>query len=253
MFLLDPENIRIDRDLLTSLEEKKKKLFRYLVYEKQYNNLKLFRSYLKGLLRLQDVMNAKSAQYEASTRLQAESYLSHLSKGLEYIADEVINNHCISDHKDVLYIHYLVDPESHTKSGGTYRKTLVKVGRIDPPEPKRLFSLMDNMFYNATEISNSIIKAIYFHHEIVRIHPFADGNGRIARLSENWVLMHDLYPPIIISSTKDRQSYIRELENSFVALDKNPEIVNEATTLFFNNQMKRLNNSLDYLYTRLKM
>ncbi|MBP7563818.1 MAG: Fic family protein, partial [Candidatus Cloacimonetes bacterium] len=213
MFLLDPENIRIDRTLLISLEEKKKKLFRYLVYEKQYNNLKLFRSYLKGLLRLQDVMNAKSAQFEASSRLEAESYLSHLAQGLEYIADEVIKNHCICDHKDILYIHYLLDPESHSKCNGTYRKTLVQIGRLNPPEAKRIYSLMDNMFYNSAEISNSIIKAIYLHHEIVRIHPFTDGNGRVARLSENWVLMHDLYPPIIISSAKDRQAYIRDLEN----------------------------------------
>ncbi len=253
MFLLDPDCIRIDGDLLRSLEEKKKKLFRYLVYEKQFNNLKLFRTYIKSLLRLQDVMNLKSAQFEASSRLEAESYLKHLNKALDYIADEVITNHCIHDHKDITYLHYLVDPESHAKYSGTYRKSFVQLGHFNPPEPQRVFSLMDNMFYNATEITNSIVKAIYFHHEIVRIHPFSDGNGRIARLAENWVLMHDLYPPMLISTVKDRQAYIKDLSDSFSQIENNPDHANEGTTQFFNNQMKRLNNSLDYLYTRLKM
>ncbi|HOQ81212.1 MAG TPA: Fic family protein [Candidatus Cloacimonadota bacterium] len=253
MFLLYPQSIKIDWQSLSSLEEKKKKLFRYLVYEKKYNNLKLFRTYLKGLLRLQDVMNSKSAQFEASSRLEAEIYTSNLAKGLDYIADEVIQNHCINSSKDVIYLHYLVDPENHAKCNATYRKSLVQLGKLNAPEPHRISSLMDNMFYNAGEISNTIIKSIYLHHEIVRIHPFSDGNGRVARLSENWVLMHDLYPPIVISSPKDRQIYIRELENSFLALEQNPEEIGEATTKFFNGQIKRLNNSLDYLYTRLKM
>jgi Fic family protein len=127
------------------------------------------------------------------------------------------------------------------------------VGRYEPPEPHRLYSLLENMFYNGAEISNAIIRGIYYHHELIRIHPFADGNGRVARLVENWVLMHDLYPPLIISTLKDRQAYIKELENSFKQLDIATDITNQATTTFFNNQMKRLNNSLDYLYTRLKL
>ncbi|MCB5250463.1 MAG: Fic family protein [Candidatus Cloacimonadales bacterium] len=253
MFLLHPQNIKIDTELLNTLEEKKKKLFRYLVYERKYNNLKLFRTYLKGLLRLQDVMNIKSAQFEANSRQEAEIYTSNLAKGLDYIADEVINNHCINSPKDIIYLHYLVDPENHAKCNATYRKTQVQLGKLNPPEPHRLNSLIENMLFKLDEINNSILKGIYLHHEIVRIHPFTDGNGRVARLSENWVLMFDLYPPIVISSPKDRQNYIRDLEASFLSLENNPEENNDATTKFFNNQIKRLNNSLDYLYVRLKM
>ncbi|MCK9331356.1 MAG: Fic family protein [Candidatus Cloacimonetes bacterium] len=253
MFLLDIENIRIDRNYLTMLEDKKKKLFRFLIYEKKYNNLRLFRTYLKSLLRLQDLMNMKSAQFEANTKTQAEHYLKNLNKAFGYIIDEVIDNKIPKDHKDLIYLHYVVDPEAHKKHPGSYRHNLIKVGKHDAPEPARVFSLVENMFYNGAEISNAIIKAIYYHHELVRIHPFADANGRVARLMENWILMHDLYPPIIISSVKERQSYIRDLEKSFEDLEKTPGITNDATTNFFNNQLKRLNNSLDYLYTRLKL
>lgn len=253
MFLLDIESIRVDRNYLTMLEEKKKKLFRFLVYEKKHNNLKLFRTYLKSLIRLQDLMNMKSAQFEASTKQQTELYLKNLLKSWDYIIDEVIDNKLPKDHKDLIYLHYLTDPEAHKKHPGSYRKSLIKVGKHDAPEPNRVYSLVENMFYNGHEINNAIIKAIYFHHELVRIHPFADGNGRVARLIENWILMHDLYPPIVVSSVKDRQAYIRDLEKSFFELEKSPDITNDATTAFFNNQLKRLNNSLDYLYARLKL
>ena len=253
MFLLDVSDIRVDRNYLVMLEEKKKKLFRYLVYEKKHNNLKLFRIYLKSLHRLQDLMNVKSATFEASNKQETEIYIKNLLKAFDYTIDKIIENNVIRDQKDLLYLHYITDPEAHKKHPGTYRKSLIMVGKHTPPEPQRIFSFVENMFFNGTEISNAIMKAIYFHHELVRIHPFADGNGRVARLVENWVLMHDLYPPLIISTVKERQAYIKELAASFYELEKNPSEINPATTAFFNNQMKRLNNSLDYLYTRLKL
>jgi len=253
MFLLDASEIRVDRNYLTMLEEKKKKLFRYLVYEKKHNNLKLFRTYLKSIHRLQDLMNTKSAMFEASSKLEAEVYIKNLLKAFDYTIDKIIENNVIREQKELIYLHYVTDPDAHAKHPGSYRKSLIMVGRHEAPEPQRVYSLVENMFYNGAEISNAIIRAIYYHHELVRIHPFVDGNGRVSRLVENWVLMHDLYPPLIISTVKDRSAYIKDLENSFRELDTSPDIANPATTAFFNNQMKRLNNSLDYLYTRLKL
>ena len=253
MFLLGIDNIRIDKNYLKMLEEKKNKLFRFLVYEKKFNNLKLFRTYLRSLTRLEDLMNFKSAQFEANSRIESDEYYQNLLKAFDYIVDEVIKNRSIKDQKTLLYLHYLIDPKNHAKNPGKTRNSLVMIGEHQTPEPNRVFSLIENMFFNASEITNPIIKGIYFHHELVRIHPFSDGNGRIARLVENWVLMLDLFPPMIISTLKDRQGYIRSLDKSFASIENNPDEANENTTLFFNSQMKRLNNSLDYLYTRLKL
>jgi len=40
-----------------------------------------------------------------------------------------------------------------------------------------------------------IIRSAIFHHECVGIHPFIDGNGRVARAASQWLLFHDRYDP----------------------------------------------------------
>ncbi len=60
---------------------------------------------------------------------------------------------------------------------------------------------------------NPIELAAFAHHEIARIHPFVDGNGRTARLLCNLILMGNGYPPIIIRA-KERGKYFDCLEKA---------------------------------------
>lgn len=39
--------------------------------------------------------------------------------------------------------------------------------------------------------------ASFGHGELVRIHPFADGNGRTARILSNWILVRYGLPPVV--------------------------------------------------------
>ena len=54
--------------------------------------------------------------------------------------------------------------------------------------------------------------AAELHRRFVYIHPFPDGNGRIARLIMNTILLQTHYMPLLISPTT-RKSYVRILEN----------------------------------------
>jgi Fic family protein len=53
---------------------------------------------------------------------------------------------------------------------------------------------------------NPIILSALFHYKFIRIHPFDDGNGRVARILMNFILMQFGYPPVIIK-TEDKENY----------------------------------------------
>lgn len=51
------------------------------------------------------------------------------------------------------------------------------------------------------------------HHDFVLIHPFDDGNGRVARLLVNYILLKTGYPPLIVRSEK-KASYLSALQQA---------------------------------------
>lgn len=61
--------------------------------------------------------------------------------------------------------------------------------------------------------NNPVEIAAEFHYRFVSIHPFDDGNGRIARLLMNYHLLKTGYPPAIIKSA-DKKNYLFALHEA---------------------------------------
>jgi Fic family protein len=83
--------------------------------------------------------------------------------------------------------------------------------------PEETPSLMKDLisWYNKEEKKKKIPVAelaALFHYRYIRIHPFEDGNGRIARLLVNYILQRHEYPMIVIQ-TKDRDKYLTILSH----------------------------------------
>ncbi len=69
----------------------------------------------------------------------------------------------------------------------------------------------------ATKEIDRVWLAAAFHYKFIRIHPFDDGNGRLARILMNFILMQDGFPPVIIR-TEDKLNYFSALQQADVGM-----------------------------------
>ena len=87
--------------------------------------------------------------------------------------------------------------------------------RFEYASPEETPALMTDLiqWYNQTEANEKLTPvelAALFHYRYIRIHPFEDGNGRIARLLMNYILLRHGYPMIVIRS-KNKKTYLEAL------------------------------------------
>jgi len=84
-----------------------------------------------------------------------------------------------------------------------------------------------------------------FHYKFIRIHPFDDGNGRMARLLMNMILMYYAYPLVIIpSDEKWKRWYYDSLEIVDSLLPDIEDTINTNDELLFENFTNYLWNKL---------
>ena len=70
---------------------------------------------------------------------------------------------------------------------------------------------MDKLIDDVSESKvHPIETASFLHHKFVAIHPFSDGNGRVARLLTNLYLISRGFPPIVLKK-EDRGKYYKYL------------------------------------------
>lgn len=101
---------------------------------------------------------------------------------------------------------------------GEYRKTEKNIG-IDPLHISvQLRTLLDDARYWAeNDVFPPLEAAARFHHRMVQIHPFPNGNGRHARIATD-ILLESIYkhPPIAWASGFDLQAD-NERRNAYIA------------------------------------
>lgn len=98
--------------------------------------------------------------------------------------------------------------------------------RFDYASPEETPALMSDLvrWYNEEEQRGEmhpVDLAILFHYRYIRIHPFEDGNGRIARLLVNYILTRHGYPMIVVRSRK-KQAYLEALHRADLKVGKAP-------------------------------
>ncbi len=138
------------------------------------------------------------------------------TEALEYLSELIDKDkkHTISD-QFIRSLHQLVVQDTDKEWAGRYRNSGVMITGTDhrPPEalevPRLIQELLEWVKTEKKKL-HVVELAALFHHKLVYIHPFFDGNGRTARLAMNIFLLQAGYPLVIVLKN-DRKKYYRVL------------------------------------------
>lgn len=251
MFLLPTEIIKVNQKKIDAINCKIKDIYRLILYSRYHLDDDLLDTYLEGIHDLKELLSIKNAQMEAQNEEEAVEYLKNLKLTLDFVIDEIVAGNNFKKEIQLFQLLRLISPETNKLHPNSFRKTMVQIGSHICPEPSLLPNLVSEMLFRIETIKSPIIKAIYLHHELIRIHPFLDGNGRVTRIAKNWLLMYNLYPPIFINDATEKKLYITTLSNSFRELEKNPSEWNKYTEAFFDQELDRLLINSNFLLEKI--
>src|SRR3989338_608982 len=136
--------------------------------------------------------------FEAKNLARVVSYIETKSKEQELNLDVILSLHkmLISNIRD--------DVAGRFRTENEY----VRVGSHVAPNPKEVVDRLDKMLveYNSSSHENIIKRIARLHLNFEYIHPFVDGNGRIGRVINNYLLIREGFVPINIKFI-DRKKY----------------------------------------------
>lgn len=100
--------------------------------------------------------------------------------------------------------------------------------RFEYAAPEETAALMTDLvdWYNEEESKGKLSPvelAALFHYRYIRIHPFEDGNGRIARLLVNYIFARHNYPMIVVRS-RGKKEYLEALHQADLEVGSTPSI-----------------------------
>jgi len=139
-------------------------------------------------------------------------------KAIEWIGEFVKQKDKKINEADIISMHRITLKGISDYWAGRYKTSQNRIlgSKLKTTPPYKVHTEMQNLVYimnRNPQYYNIIELAAVIHHELVKIHPFVDGNGRTARLLTNLILMKRGYPPIIIKN-KDRKKYFDTLEKA---------------------------------------
>ena len=136
--------------------------------------------------------------FEAKNLARVVSYIDTKAKEQELTLD------------GLLLLHKMLISNIRDDVAGRFRKDgeWVRVASHIAPDPKEVVGRLEKMLaaYNANSHENIIKRIALLHLTFENIHPFVDGNGRIGRVINNYLLIREGFVPVNIKFI-DRQMY----------------------------------------------
>ena len=147
---------------------------------------------------------------EAINHAEAISYIKDIAKQDIEISERTIKE-----------IHALILHGIDRENAGRYRTVPVMISGSThmPPQPYLIEKQVEDFILRLKQMEmekvHPVLIAAYLHDELVRIHPFIDGNGRTSRLLMNLYLLRHGYVIITLKGSNDAKvNYYKALEMS---------------------------------------
>lgn len=142
------------------------------------------------------------------------------AEAIDYIKDIAKKDIEISE-RTIKEIHALILHGIDRENAGRYRTVPVMISGSThmPPQPYLIEKQMEDFLIKFRQMEKDkvhpVLIAAYLHDELVRIHPFIDGNGRTSRLLMNLYLLRNGYVIITLKGSNDAKiEYYKALEKS---------------------------------------
>ena len=143
------------------------------------------------------------------------------AKAYDVIIREATNPNNIIDSSFIKDIHSImfedalkVSPQFISKPIGAYRldERYIKGVDIKLSLPHMISNDIENLLYRIKSNDMSLLNISDFHIQFERIHPFADGNGRVGRLLMAYqAIQNNIVPPLI--ENEHRDDYLKAIND----------------------------------------
>ncbi len=167
----------------------------------------------------------------------------NLARVVEYIDKRAKDQELTID--IILLLHKMLITNIRDDIAGRFRSAgeFVRVGSHIAPAPEKVLALIENALikYKAKSSEHIIKRIAKIHLSFENAHPFVDGNGRIGRVLNNYLLIRDGFVPINIKFI-DRAKYYEafrlfDLDGSTDIME---EIVGKALTSSYHKRLAYL-------------
>ena len=160
-------------------------------------------------------LREEAAQHSLDMELEADERHLSRSERREFLKRIGDAEHFLAQNGVSMYSlsrlgHFI---ESDSNSSGGFRNVEVSFGDFYGVNKETLhYQIRDLVDFLEITPSHPVLRAAQAHVELVRIHPYGDGNGRVARLLQNFCLQQRNYPPAVILA-EDKKDYIQLMRN----------------------------------------
>lgn len=168
----------------------------------------------------------RDLQLEAKAHIEVQRWIdSGGLKGRSVSVGAIRETHqrfCSLLPEDLLWVEDPVSKERVSVTPGELRRRDVKVGRhvaISPPAVARFLDRFEQVYAQLGKTETILAKAAA-HHRLVWIHPFVDGNGRVARLMSHATMLESLDTGAVWSVARGLARNVQAYKSHLAACDQ---------------------------------